>query len=295
MTGPATARRLESGKRGRFGSPPPTAWPWFSGLWLDQRVRFWGRRNPVDGTVDVRPLLAAAERGDDDDAASLYDRLCHQGTTTATSYTALPELFSSALRCKPAPYIAPLFLAADILAATDRPAGIDVTRLRRTYAADILKLEALTVRCLNLPALHGDLSSFIYLMQVLLALQDEPTWSHHLTGLAGGEYELLCPTCGRDLYAVIDPDIAVITEGYTPAEQQQRTSIDPADPPRAGDAAAERLHRLALDHDQPQVAAMIAALFGLGTCPECRARFSVADTVTADPQPVCTPTFSRTT
>jgi len=264
-------------------------------LWLDQRVGFWRRRQPVGGTVDVRALLAAAERGDDDAAADLHDRLCHQGTTTATSYTALPELFSSALRCKPAPYLAPLFLAADNLAAIDRPAGNDVTGLRRRYAAEILELVALTEDCLSLPDLHGDPGSFIYLMQVLLALQDEPTWSWNLSRLAGGEYELLCPECGRDLYAVIDPDTTVITEGYTPAEQQRRTSIDPADPPRTGDATAERLRRLALDHDQPQVAVMVTALFGLGTCPECGSRFSVADTVTADRNPWHPPTFPRPT
>jgi len=276
-----TARRQEA-RQGRT-SRKPSAAAWLNGLWLDQRVRLWRRRKPVGGTADVRALLAAAERGHDDGAAAtLYDRLCHQGTTTAASYTALPEIFTSALRCQPAPYIAPLFLAAAILAATDRPAGIDIARLRRTYATDILELEALTVRCLNLPALHGDPGSFIHLMQVLLAFHDEPTWSRHLTRLADGEYELLCPSCGRDLYAVIDPDTATITEGYTPAEQERRTPIDPADPPRTGGTAAERLHRLALDHDQPQVAVMITALFGLGTCPTCRTRFSVADAVTAD-------------
>jgi hypothetical protein len=133
----------------------------------------------------------------------------------------------------------PLFLVAGILASTSRPAGIDIAEVRRQHAAVLAELEHLTVRCLDLPAVRREPDTFIHLLQVLLALRDEPIWQSHLTGLANGEYELLHPRCGRDLFAVIDDHGAVLTEGYTPSERRRQTPSTrrtrPAPPvPRSG-------------------------------------------------------------
>jgi hypothetical protein len=87
-------------------------------------------------------------------------------------------------------------------------------RVKRNPRAPAARAPAARAPAARAPAACG--RTFIHLLQVLLALRDEPIWRSHLTHLAGGEYELLCPDCGRDLFAVIDADEAVPTEGPGP-------------------------------------------------------------------------------
>jgi hypothetical protein len=96
-----------------------------------------------------------------------------------------------------------------------------------------------------------------------------------------GEYEILCPACGSDLYFIFDAGEAFVSQGYTAAERSRQISVAPSDV-RQTDGVAGRLHRLADDHGQLQVARMIDYLFGEGTCPACGARFPMPDAVTAD-------------
>ena len=104
-------------------------------LCLDLAVTtWWSRRHAEEGRADAPALLAAAEHGDSDVWSDLRDRLCDQGTTTAAGYPPVPHLAAIALPQEPAPFIAPLFLVASILAATSRPAGVDVAEVRRHHA-----------------------------------------------------------------------------------------------------------------------------------------------------------------
>jgi hypothetical protein len=238
-------------------------------------------RHAYGSAEDVPASLEAAERGDDDAWSDLWGCLCHQGTTYTASYAALPRLAGIALHQKPAPYIPGLFLVAAILASGDKPASIDVETVRLQHAPEVAELESLAVRCLDLPAVRQDPVSFIHLVQVVLALRDEPTWQRHLTGLANGEYEILCPGCGRDLYVIVEADEALVSEGYTAAERSRQTSVEPADL-RQPDGVVGRLHRLADERGQAQVARMITFLFGEGSCPGCGVRFRIPEAVTAD-------------
>jgi hypothetical protein len=230
---------------------------------------------------DVPALLEAAAQGDHGAWSDLWDRLCHQGTTYTASYAALPYLAGAAVHQEPAPYIPGLFLVADILASTRKPVNVDLVTVRQQLAAQVAELESLAVRCLDLHAVRQDPVLFIYLLQVVLALRDEPTWQRHLTGLANREYEILCPLCGRDLYVIVGAKDAFVSEGYTTAERSRQTTVEPADPHQP-EGVVERLHRLADAHGQPQVARMIRFLFGQGSCPACAAKFPIPDAVTAD-------------
>jgi len=72
---------------------------------------------------------------------NLWDRLRHQGTTTAGSCTALPELLSSALRYQPGPCIAPCSERVPPAGAAAAP------RRARTGSVQVVAVFGLLGRC----------------------------------------------------------------------------------------------------------------------------------------------------
>lgn len=160
-------------------------------------------------------------------------------------------------------------------------AGIDVAEIRRRYATELADLERLAVQCLALPELQDDPTSFIYLLEAVLAFRDEPVWQRHLEGLAEGEYELSCPSCESDLYLAIDDQIPDAGKEGSTDDGATHIPIIPADP-HLLDGVGARLHRIAVDHNQPQVARQLTYLFGQTTCPDCETTFPIAEAVAAD-------------
>ncbi|WP_188110707.1 hypothetical protein [Aeromicrobium ginsengisoli] len=97
--------------------------------------------------------------------------------------------------------------------------------------------------------------------------------------MADEELPLDCPSCGEYLYIGLgDPDFRTRIDTWrTPLEP---TPVQPAEPDDlAGDTV--RMHRLAIEHDQPDAAARMLYLFGKTTCPACRHEFQIANALTA--------------
>lgn len=233
---------------------------------------------------DVPGLLAAATAGGPEAARAwedLWGCLCHQGTVYSASYPAIPYLAEAALRTDPAPYSNALHLAATIMGSDDTPGPDDASRARRRHARELADLEQRALQTLALSQLHDDPTSFIYLLQAVLAFRDVPHWKNRLEGLANEEYELDCPHCHEYLRATL-----TATQHYLTHEPDgpvsRSTPLTPADSDTLDDPAAW-LHRTSLDHDQTGVAHQIRHLFGQATCPACGTRFPLPDAVIAGP------------
>ncbi|TDD47112.1 hypothetical protein E1263_35160 [Kribbella antibiotica] len=122
-----------------------------------------------------------------------WAQLFHQGTVSAASYAALPELARMSALGVPGA----LHLAAAIVGAEDGPE--DRAAVRERYAAEIAVMSSISRQ--GLPS-AGDDTDFLFGLQALAWLED---WGlPGFEGLANGELSLACPACGDDLLLDVD-------------------------------------------------------------------------------------------
>jgi hypothetical protein len=139
-----------------------------------------GLRDAYGPAADIPALLASAEAQDADDGEAwndLYGRLFHQGTVYSASYAAIPALAAMTSRHQPAGNMAPLHLAAAIIASTDGPE--DSATVRRRYEDDLLVLRAAAER--NLRFARDD-ADFVYGLEALMAFEDGGDLDDHGEG-----------------------------------------------------------------------------------------------------------------
>lgn len=155
----------------------------------------WSRLTHAYGAAhDIPGLLDQAGPAPADRVWSdLWSRLCHQGTVYTASYAALPALTEMARQWRAPQQFQPLLLAAAIVASSDFAAYQDVPDARSTHAAQIEQLTRLTAHALRCPDLAADPTTYVYLLQALLAFEGIEVWAEHLDGINNDEYEVPCP------------------------------------------------------------------------------------------------------
>lgn len=209
---------------------------------------------------DVRTLLEMARNNIDHDLwGTLHNRLCHQGTTTTTSYAALPVLAAMAEEWTVGFPNRPVALGASIVGSNDAPPNA-----ADLCSANSAAIEALARTATSEPGAASSDTDFVYAIAFQAALRREPNWSA-IESIANEEHEIECPRCGEHVYAQLVPPYAVTS--WTATEPGPLTIA-----PTTVDGLAQEqafLHRQALDHNRDVVADQLLHLFGTAICPEC--------------------------
>jgi len=238
----------------------------------------WGRLSHAYGAADDVPDLLARMSSDPRDEVwdELASRLCHQGTVYSASFAALPALEEAAASWRPAERVAPLMLAAHILASDD------VEGSRDHYVAGleplVESLHALALESVVSPGLER--ADFIYLAQCVLAFEGDRLWGQRLDELVSGAFSAACPNCRAALAVELGESgsFFAFDPWRHPAAEPYRSPIGPSG--ELGEVG-RRLTAWALAAEQPEVAAQIPYLFGRGRCPSCDAESPVAEAIAA--------------
>jgi uncharacterized Zn-finger protein len=174
----------------------------------------------------------------------------------------------------------PLALAADIVSSVDQPYG-DIDP-HFTYSSEIARLRALTEETLRSSDLDDDSSTYVYVLQALLAYEGVEVWGNHLDGLNNEEYEVACPQCDEETFIAFGQYGAFTTQDgmYMRDTGSKRLPLLPADPADLADIG-ERLHARAIADGHPDVAEKLTYVFGRADCPACGERFRVEQAITA--------------
>lgn len=247
----------------------------------------WSKLQDAYGPADAVPALLAAL--DPDPAAEvwteLWSRICHQGTVYSASYPALPALLDAARGWAPPSRVMPVSLAATILASPQT--GADE---RARHAALAAELRSLAADSLRAPALSR--ADIVCLQQAVLLLDGEP-WAEQYDRLLSGELDGQCPACATDLMVVIgEYGFFVTDQEWIHGHNERAAPIAPAelvalaepanpDDPAGLPSVGEWLWHGARRHDDAELQAWIAHLFGRGRCPACAAQWPVLDAVSA--------------
>jgi len=238
----------------------------------------WGRLNHAYGLADDVPDLLA--RMSPDAGREVWDelasRLCHQGTVYSASFAALPALEEAARGWRPAERVAPLMLAAHILASDDVEGSRDhyVTGLEPIVES----LHALALESVVSPGLHRD--DFIYLAESVLAFEGDALWGRRLEELVSGVFSAACPNCRAALTVELGEGVSFFAfdPWHHPDAEPYRSPISPS--PELGEVG-RRLTEWALAAEQREVAAQIPYLFGRGRCPSCDIESPVPEAIAA--------------
>ena len=235
----------------------------------------WSRLNHAYGPADDLPAILDALSPDPEAPCwgELWSRVCHQGTVYPASAPVLPRLLALARAWPGADRVSPLQLAGAIVVSRDRSAGFDL----EPYQRDIRELASLARETLRL----RDLSriDFIYLLEATSALEGDVPWGDTGLGLADGEFAGECPHCDDDLQVVIgEHGFFVTDQEWVDRPRTPRHAITPVGA-TAMQGSGARMHRVALDADQAQVADWLRHVFGEASCPTCGKRFAVEDAI----------------
>ncbi|MGJ5895653.1 hypothetical protein ACSCBZ_27405 [Streptomyces niveiscabiei] len=219
----------------------------------------WAHLTHAYGSAADTPGLFArldGGPGDKDVWADLWSSLCHQGTVYDASFAALPLLTDIATGRAPGAREEALLMAGLVVGA----AGDGE---RQLYGAQIAELLPVARDVLaGIPAdVPGD---FVYHLQGLLAFEGVPFWATELELLLE-EFEVTCPGCGGEWALSVG-------EGHEDFGVEL-LAVDPAELSGIG----ARLHALALEGGQSEVAESLTRLFGRARCGECEAVFGVAE------------------
>ncbi|MEY9963493.1 hypothetical protein ABIA33_001526 [Streptacidiphilus sp. MAP12-16] len=236
---------------------------------MDARMTDWSQLEHAYGTAEDVPALferLGTERNDEV-WRDLWSRLCHQGSVYSASFAALALLADLGSEAGTHGDNA-LILAGAIAADAD-----DETRGQ--YGAPIKRLRTLAHARIRLPA---DPVFYIYLLQTVMALDAVPVWSSALEVLADETIEVFCPECEMGVF------VSIGGAGYFSAVGDWAHGDPEGSPLRAAEpddlsGPARVLYDAASETGVDTVALALTYLFGLGTCGECGAEFSIAEQV----------------
>lgn len=235
----------------------------------------WHELTHAYGSAEDIPALFARLGGTEDDAVwnDLWSALCHQGDVYEASWMAMPVLRDIALGRAPGEPIQAVLMAGLIASDPDEAR-------RARFAREIGELLGVARGLLFDPAV--DESSFVYLLQSVLAFEGVAVWSRELEGVCDEEYELDCPACEGGLFVAFGSYGTFTSSGdYVGSDavgEEGRAELVPAVPDRLEGIGA-RLYRAAAEAGRTQVAQALTHAFGEARCPSCDAVFSVSEQV----------------
>lgn len=114
-----------------------------------------------------------------------------------------------------------------------------------------------------------------YLLAGQLAFEGIGHWPRLAQGLDLRYYEVLCPSCGTNVWLVFDLSIAKASYVDEIGDTSPLRPLEPA----ALTGIGRRLYDTAAAHGQERVMQAIRYVFGQATCPLCAAEFTIADRV----------------
>jgi hypothetical protein len=208
--------------------------------------------------------------------SELMEHLCPRlDTAFSAGYAALPRLAEIAAACGPED-LGSVLLAAGAIASC-APGLLEPDGPLTVHAAPIEVLHGLTDRHLSRAV---EAEEYVHLLQALLSFEGVEVWDRRLDGLESGEYEVLCPYCGVNMFIVLGQDgYFCCTDDYALQEVEK----SPLQPVRTQDldGLARMLFTRAMADGQERLAHGIPYLFGRAACPDCGTDFSVAQRVAA--------------
>jgi hypothetical protein len=232
-----------------------------------------------DGTR-VPHLIAMLAAGNPDAIADLYASIYHQGSVYSASFAAVPHLVDIARRERSPSFRAEiLVLVGSIATARHDPVDIPPEDVRTD--CDVAVRAALP---LVLPALKHSLepTSAVYLLEVAAGLAGFTTLGRVLHGFIDEEFCITCPTCDLELY-IWPTEAALETAAEDPVRHPRtpRTPIVPGPPPGSPHGVAYQWLLTEGGAALPAIQQHLRYLFGSGTCPSCKAAFSLLDELAA--------------
>jgi len=242
----------------------------------------WSQLSHAYGNAqDISGLLEQAAGGTGERVwRELWSRLCHQGGVYSASYAAIPALTEMA-GARPVPErLDPLLLAAAIVSSTDTP--WDAPNVRTSHGAQIERLAALAAEALAHPGLASDSTTYVYVLQALLAFEGIEVWGEQLQGINDEEYEVPCPHCDTENFVAIGSYgyFTTLDSMYMRNTEARREPLQP-EPLADLSALPARLRAQAMADGHTEVADKIPYVFGHATCADCRNAFRVDEAITA--------------
>ncbi|TMQ94805.1 hypothetical protein ETD83_23385 [Actinomadura soli] len=240
----------------------------------------WSGLQDAEGSAASIPGLLGRLTPDSSELwERLWARLCPQGAVFPASLAALPYLSELAARWAAEERVEPLLLAGAILGADER--YHQVFDVRERYSAEISMLRDLTDDTLRTLAASEDTSTYVYLLQALMAFEGVDVWDSHLENLVTEEYEISCPSCAADLFVVLgDRDSFATHQDYAIEDDVITTPLRPADPGELSGAPGT-LYQTAVRDERHTVARQLLHMFGTATCSHCETDLPIAERVAA--------------
>lgn len=234
----------------------------------------WSKLEHAYGSAeDIPELLAKLSTSESarvwDD---LWSRVCHQGSVYSASLPILENLLDIAEQWEARFRLAPLTLAAAIVASAKHEFPNELQR----YNVVIERLHLLTLETLRPGCRESD---FIYLLQAILAFEGEGFWSENLDRLCDGEFEGSCAACsGYLLFAIGEHGFFVTKELWTDPLKVTRYPLLPCSTEELPGEGAW-LFKQCKRYGYEERAHWFRYLFGQVVCPHCGENISVAEAI----------------
>ncbi|MFD8688229.1 hypothetical protein [Streptomyces sp. NPDC059651] len=240
----------------------------------------WTRLTHAYGSAEDIPILLARIASEAKGGLwdNLWSALCHQGSVYSASFAALPWLAAMAENEDREQAVNALALAGAIMAGSEQPHGAG--HVHTKYSAEIATLLASVNRHLRTAT---DRTEYVDLLESMLGFEGVAGWSEDLAwGIGNEEYEVSCPECESNLFIALgEREFFCTSEDYALSDGTVETRPLRPTSPEFLEGIGSRLHNMALDDGQHEVAHVLTYVFGNATCPDCETDFSVADRVTA--------------
>ncbi|MEU8795742.1 hypothetical protein [Streptomyces sp. NPDC048643] len=237
----------------------------------------WSTLTDACGSAEHVPgLLDRFEADPSGVWSELMDHLCPQlDIAFPASYAALPRLAEIASARSPED-LTWVLLAAGAIAACS-PGLSEPDSPLTVYSAPLGVLHRLTDRHLSRAV---EAEEYVNLLQTLLSFEGVEIWDRCLDGLPTGEYEVVCPYCGVNIFVVIGPDDYFCCSDDYALREVERSPLQPVRTQDL-DGLPRRLFVRAMADGQGSLAHGIPYLFGRAACPNCGTDLSVAERVVA--------------
>lgn len=231
----------------------------------------WKELKHAYGSAEDIPEIISALRPDPTSSAwhELWSRVCHQGTTYSASPAVLPLLLDIASNWNAADRTMPLALAGSIVSAP--------RTILNEYEGTVEALRSLALDTVKNRQLSRN--DRIYIMQSILAFQEDPLWGRVLDHLVDGEFPASCPNCRNHLYLVVgEHGIFVASGDWAREPGVAKTEIKPLEADTLT-GVGNWLYSVSIQSDDLELSNWIRYLFGASKCPECGKPFDLQDAI----------------
>jgi len=244
---------------------------------LDLNSPRWRELRDAYGAAQDIPhaLRELADRSSSGVWEKLWSALCHQGTVYSATYASIPHVVAIAERQSLPDQVDYWSFVGAVAAATRASAA--PPDLRGDYEAALDRSAPWIMRLLA--SQPKDRSSVVYLLAAMAAVRGAGDLASLLEGIVDEELTGRCPACSVDVR--IEPTGEGVRIAAEDSESWMEALEPPAGAPTLTDIKPETcptwLPQLAHASGHPDLARIIATLFGRARCPSCGDAFSLLE------------------